>query len=108
VGGLEPGTRGGCTLGRAGPGGVREGGGDGGAQAGRQGRAIVKRHAAKAGLDPASFSGHSLRAGMATTAAEEQVPGYTIKRDGRWKSDAVEADIRPAEQWRNHSFSRVR
>lgn len=69
---------------------------------------IIKRRAARAGLDPAKFSGHSLRAGMATAAAEEQVPGYTIKRDGRWKSDAVEAYIRPADQWRNHSFSRIR
>jgi integrase len=69
---------------------------------------IVKRRAARAGFDPSAFSGHSLRAGMATAAAEAQVPGYTIKRDGRWKSDAVDAYIRPADQWRNHSFSRIR
>jgi hypothetical protein len=31
---------------------------------------IVKRRAAQAGLDPAEFSGHSLRAGFVTSAAE--------------------------------------
>jgi integrase len=31
---------------------------------------IVKRHCARAGLDPAVFSGHSLRAGFVTTALE--------------------------------------
>jgi site-specific recombinase XerD len=30
---------------------------------------IVKRYAAKAGLDPAQYAGHSLRAGLATSAA---------------------------------------
>jgi integrase len=30
---------------------------------------IVKAHAARAGLDPANFSGHSLRSGFLTSAA---------------------------------------
>lgn len=34
---------------------------------------IVKRYATAAGLDPAAFSGHSLRAGFVTTAAERNV-----------------------------------
>jgi site-specific recombinase XerD len=31
---------------------------------------VVKAHAARVGLDPAQFSGHSLRAGFLTSAAK--------------------------------------
>jgi site-specific recombinase XerD len=34
---------------------------------------IVKRYAIAAGLNPRAFSGHSLRAGFVTTAAERNV-----------------------------------
>jgi integrase len=30
---------------------------------------VVKRHAARLGYDPSAFAGHSLRAGLATSAA---------------------------------------
>ncbi len=58
---------------------------------------IVKRYAELAGLDPASFSGHSLRAGLATSAACAGKTLQNIMRQGRWKSARVaETYIRPA------------
>jgi len=40
--------------------------------------AIVKRHAERAGIDPATVAGHSLRAGLATAAAAAGVPERVI------------------------------
>ncbi|MDX2093694.1 MAG: site-specific integrase [Kofleriaceae bacterium] len=58
---------------------------------GRSVARIVKRAARAAGLDVKgrAFSGHSLRAGLATTAARAGVPELDIMRRGRWKSRAV-------------------
>jgi integrase len=39
---------------------------------------VLKRHAARAGLDPAGVAGHSLRAGLATSAAAAGVPERVI------------------------------
>ncbi len=39
---------------------------------------VLKRHAARAGLDPVEFAGHSLRAGLATSAAAVGVPERVI------------------------------
>jgi site-specific recombinase XerD len=39
---------------------------------------VLKRHAARAGLDPAEVAGHSLRAGLATSAAAAGVPERVI------------------------------
>ena len=50
---------------------------------------IVKRTAEAAGQDPATFSGHSLRAGFATTAARNEVPENRIMRQTRHKSHAM-------------------
>jgi len=47
---------------------------------------IIKKWAAKAGLDPALFSGHSLRAGWATSAAKAGVGDRAIMDRGRWTS----------------------
>ncbi|WP_051407163.1 site-specific integrase [Nocardia sp. CNY236] len=47
---------------------------------------LVKRYAARAGLDPALFSGHSLRAGFATQAALGGATDREIMRQGRWSS----------------------
>lgn len=46
---------------------------------------IVKRACAAAGLDEAGFSGHSLRRGMATTAARNGVHDRHIARLGGWE-----------------------
>ena len=50
---------------------------------------IVKRAAARAGLDASRFSGHSLRAGLATTAAAQGRADRKIMDQGRWKSRAM-------------------
>jgi integrase len=47
---------------------------------------VVKRFAKAAGLDPAQFSGHSLRAGHVTQAFLNETPAHLIQRQGRWKS----------------------
>ena len=50
---------------------------------------IVKRAAKRAGLDASRFSGHSLRAGLATTAAKLGRADRSIMRQGRWASRAM-------------------
>lgn len=47
---------------------------------------IVKRYSALAGLDPAGYAGHSLRAGFATQAARSGKPERAIQRHTRHKS----------------------
>ena len=50
---------------------------------------IVKRAAQRVGLDPATFAGHSLRAGFATSAARADVSERGIMEQGRWRSLTV-------------------
>jgi integrase len=50
---------------------------------------IVKQRAAAIGLDPARHSGHSLRAGFATSAAAAGVPTWKIKAQTGHVSDVV-------------------
>lgn len=50
---------------------------------------IVKRSAARAGLDPTVFAGHSLRAGFATQAARQGHHERVIMRHTRHKSERV-------------------
>lgn len=50
---------------------------------------IVKRTALRAGLDPAPSAGHSLRAGLATSAAKAGKRDRAIMKQGRWRSRAV-------------------
>ena len=47
---------------------------------------IVKRAAEGAGLDPSTYSGHSLRAGFATTAAANGAPERAIANQTGHKS----------------------
>lgn len=53
---------------------------------------IVKEAATRAGLDPAHFAGHSLRAGFATSAAAAGLPEREIMRQTRHRSLAVFRD----------------
>ncbi|MFO6464192.1 site-specific integrase [Jannaschia sp. KMU-145] len=50
---------------------------------------ILRKRMAAAGLDPTGFSGHSLRAGFATSAAKAGVASYKIKQQTGHKSDAM-------------------
>jgi integrase len=50
---------------------------------------IVKGYAKKAGLDAANYSGHSLRAGLITSAAKAGVSSWKIREQTGHKSDAM-------------------
>ena len=50
---------------------------------------IVKEQATKVGLDARKFSGHSLRAGLVTSAAQAGVSNWKIKLQTGHKSDAM-------------------
>lgn len=69
---------------------------------------IVKRTAKAAGYDPALFAGHSLRAGLITSAAEADVPERDIMRQSRHKSVPVMRQyIRSAHLFKNNAAARV-
>jgi integrase len=50
---------------------------------------VVRKRVAAVGLDPTRYSGHSLRAGLATSAAQRGVPTSRIKAQTRHASDAM-------------------
>lgn len=50
---------------------------------------IIKAAAKAAGLDTTLYSGHSLRAGLATSSAREKKPFHKIKAQTRHKSDVT-------------------
>ena len=65
---------------------------------------IIKDIADRAGLDPDKvFSGHSLRAGFATTAAVKGRSLPQIMRQGRWTDErTARGYIRPATGWQDN------
>ena len=69
---------------------------------------LVKAAALKAGLDPQRYSGHSLRAGLATAAGDAGAALPDLMRQTRHKSTQVAlAYLRPADLWRNNVTERV-
>ena len=50
---------------------------------------VVKERARAAGLDPTRYAGHSLRAGLATSAAAAGVPVWKIRDQTGHASDAM-------------------
>ncbi len=69
---------------------------------------VVKRRAELAGLDPAPFSGHSLRARLATTAAAHGLEERDIQRQTRRRSTVVlRRYIRAGELFRANVSGRV-
>ena len=50
---------------------------------------IMKKRVKAAGFDPATFSGHSLRAGLATSAAMAGASSWKIRQQTGHKSDAM-------------------
>lgn len=69
---------------------------------------LVKRYAARAGLDPALFSGHSLRAGFATQAALGGASDREIMRQGRWSNPrTVHGYIRTANPLEDNAVTRL-
>ena len=64
---------------------------------------LVKGAAARAGLDPDHYSGHSLRAGLATAAGDAGAALPDLMRQTRHKSTQVAlAYLRPVDLWRNN------
>jgi integrase len=62
----------------------------------------VKAAAVRAGLDPTGYSGHSLRSGLATTAAASGATLAEIMDQGRWQSvEMAKHYVRDAEIWKN-------
>ena len=69
---------------------------------------VVKRSASRVGLDPATFSGHSLRAGFATAAAQAEVPEWRIARQTRHRSLVILGRyIREANLFRKNAAAAV-
>jgi len=66
--------------------------------------AIVKRHAERVGLDPARFSGHSLRAGFLTSAVKARKRLDKMMEVSRHKSVVVlQGYVRDAELAKDHA-----
>ena len=64
---------------------------------------LVKAAAEAAGLDPERYSGHSLRAGLATAAGDQGAGLADLMRQTRHKSTEVALGyLRPADLWRNN------
>jgi site-specific recombinase XerD len=65
---------------------------------------IVKSHAARVRLDPAQFSGHSLRAGFLTSAAKRGASIFKMMDVSRHRSvDTLRGYVRDAELFRDHA-----
>jgi integrase len=69
---------------------------------------VVKRYALAAGLDPANYAGHSLRAGLVTSAAIAGVSERAImKQTGHKSTNMVRRYIRDANLFRENAASRI-
>ncbi|MGW5878108.1 tyrosine-type recombinase/integrase [Nocardiopsis terrae] len=69
---------------------------------------LVKRYAARAGLNPDDFGGHSLRAGFATQAALGGATDREIMRQGRWtNAQTVHDYIRTANPLEDNAVTRL-
>jgi site-specific recombinase XerD len=65
---------------------------------------VVKHYAAKAGYDPADFSGHSLRSGFLTSAAARGVSVFKLIEISRHKSvETLRGYIRRVEMFEDHA-----
>jgi site-specific recombinase XerD len=69
---------------------------------------LVKQAARDAGLDPERYSGHSLRAGLATAAGDAGAGLADLMRQTRHRSTEVALGyLRPADLWRNNVTEKV-
>jgi site-specific recombinase XerC len=76
----------------------------GGRLDGRDVARTLKELATRAGISPMLVSGHSLRAGLATTAALAGRSDRAIMAQGRWKSRTmVDRYVRTADAWRDNA-----
>ena len=69
---------------------------------------IIKRTAQAAGLDPARFSGHSLRAGFATQAAANGAQEWAImNQTGHKRRDTLDRYIRQGNLFRQNAAAQI-
>ena len=69
---------------------------------------VLKRHASRAGLDPSEVAGHSLRAGLATSAAAADVPERVIaEQTGHRGTAMLRRYIREGSLFRENAASAV-
>jgi site-specific recombinase XerD len=67
---------------------------------------IIKTHAQRVGLDPALFSGHSLRAGFLTSAAKRGASLFKMMAASRHPSmDTLAGYVRDQELFKDHAGS---
>ncbi|MCF8475861.1 MAG: site-specific integrase [Pseudolabrys sp.] len=67
---------------------------------------IVKAHAKRVGLDPALFSGHSLRAGFLTSAAKRGASLFKMMATSRHRStETLAGYVRDQELFKDHAGS---
>jgi integrase len=65
---------------------------------------IIKHYAAKAGLDADRYSGHSLRSGLATSAAQHGISSWVIRKQTGHKSETMLARyIRDGDLFTNNA-----
>lgn len=65
---------------------------------------VIKRYAEAAGLDPVAYSGHSLRAGFLTSAAEAGAGLFKMMEVSRHRSmDTLRGYVRSADLFRDHA-----
>jgi integrase len=65
---------------------------------------IVKAYAARLGLEPRAFSGHSLRSGFLTSAAARGASLFKMMDVSRHKSvDTLRGYVRDADAFRDHA-----
>ena len=65
---------------------------------------FIKTYAKRAGYDPTEFSGHSLRAGFLTSAAERGASIFKMMDISRHKSvDTLRGYVRRAEEFKDHA-----
>jgi hypothetical protein len=70
---------------------------------------IIKAHAARVGLDPACFSGHSLRSGFLTSAAGRGASIFKMMDVSRHRSvQSLRGYVRDAELFRDEEPERAR
>lgn len=65
---------------------------------------IIKRHAARVGLEPQDFAGHSLRSGFLTTAAARGATIFKLRDQSRHKSmETLSSYVRDAAIFDDHA-----
>jgi site-specific recombinase XerD len=70
--------------------------------------AVVKRYAGLAGLPPAAYAGHSLRAGFVTSAVEEGASAVRVAEITRHRSlDTVQVYVRRIDAFKSHPLEGV-